>query len=768
MRRRTLTPRSLLLAGAMIVLPGVAVALCIAVVNTAITTNGIVVSPPVVHPPATCQGDAGWAGVVGQPFSPPDGVALGDAVKQPRIFLAAFGTPATKFYVGVHVPFDPQVDRNDRLTLYFDANNDNKLGLGDFALLYEVGPTTPIVAGQDCNQTPGQVQIYHHNGTNWGAPSLITPADGVTSMFSYDDDRPTSDPEKYIWELEIELDAATLGLAPAGFKIGAKLYPNEAEGSAGLGQTWMWPEHLTDVGDPSFYYPDDGNVTVAKLRQLELTACADLTIDDISATSPEGPENNNKFRRPLPGDWHGGVLPANLRNQFSASVRFFNPSDPTDVSPVPVANTGNVVFTIRPWGGGNFLGAQIMNTTTLSFTHLSQVLHVPTFGWPVNYTADYQPIEALMNASGHSCLKVELAGFPVNIDPAGDTKFRNLTYTTMSTRTDTFLVTTRTPELREARGEIEIILRAKWMNLPDNFASGWKYSVVNAAALGMTDLGNGYYRFVMAPGQERQVILQMSGGDMPVKPQQLTLDPKAGGTVLNPSDGLPPLTVPVKQGQVVSVVAQGQIRVLTDSLFNGANGRSDRERSKLRFLLGSRIYSGFDHIGAVIGSFDGFKSGFVVGADRSFVVPPGATQLSLAVNDAADEYANNRDGAFTLYLFITDPRGLPTEYTAPANPALGQPALLAPATSIPQLNVDLFRAVPLQPHASQPPPPPDARWLQPLSYVAYAVYQTHVKTPPPPGGCAPKTPAGAALLVGTSALGIILVRRRPGPRRRKK
>ncbi len=103
---------------------------------------------------------------------------------------------------------------------------------------------------------------------------------------------------------------------------------------------------------------------------------------------------------------------------------------------------------------------------------------------------------------------------------------------------------------------------------------------------------------------------------------------------------------------------------------------SNKERTNQSFLLSGKVYAPNEHIGAIVGSFDGFKTAFVVGADKSFIVPQGVTKLALAVNDVVGQFKNNRDGKFTLYVFISDPRTLPTQYMAPGNPALGQPVVL--------------------------------------------------------------------------------------------
>jgi len=758
-----------LVAAGMIGLPVVALAVCIATITRTINVNGIVVSP-IKMGSGACKGDSGWAGVVARQFFH---LGSGDPVDKPSLFLAGLGSPTLNtLYIGVHVPNDPDLRPQDQLTLYFDANNSQTLDNGDFALVYQVGGTgpnhlTPINSGESCDSVPASVLIYHYNN-GWG-PGTIPPASAVSSRFGFDFDT-NADPETNLWELEIGLDATSLGLA-APFRMGAKLFQHEFIASD-TWQIWTWPQSFSTDLDPYDVTPDaDATVSANSMSSIELGTCADVVIDDISSTDPLG--NSNKFYRPQPTDWVPSsmpgvqMLPANKRNQFHASVRFFNPSDLADASIVGVANTGTVQFTIRPWGAGvGFLGERRMRNEIISFTHLSQSLPL-SFEWPI-YDTSYTPIQDKMKASGHSCLHVELNGFLVNL-PSGDAQDRNLTYTTLSTRTDTFLVSSRSLQFRENTQTMEFLIWSKWQNLSSK-VTGWKYTISAADTLGgIKDLGNGYYSFLMPPRVDRLIAVSMSGGTMPVQSKQYPVGSQAGGAIANATDGGPPLRIPVKEGQTVTIVAEGRVRVLPDTLFNGANGRSNREYRNRRFLMDGSAYAPYDHIGAVIGSFNGKNQWFVIGTDAGFLVPSGATELSLAVNDLLGEYHDNT-GGFTVNVVITEPHSLPTQLLTPFNPALGQPVFANPGGDLPQLDIDVFDAVPIIARPGRPAPAPGSRLLIPATYVRYAVYATHPGeggggqpgggTGPSGGGCSPKGALGFGLFLGTGVLGIVVVRRR--------
>jgi hypothetical protein len=736
----------------MFALPAVALAVCVALVNSTMVVKGVIVSPNAGF--VGCQDDEGWRGVPGRTMVQVYGTPVGNPEEQPRIFLAGHGNPLDTFYVGIHVPYDPDLRRQDRLVLYFDADNTGTLTQGDFALLYEVGPDVTVASGEDCNKDPGYAAIYHYvpNTPNngWGDPSPSMA--GITSKVAYDYD--DADAENHLWEIEIGIDRASLGLNAAGFRVGAKLYPHE-EAVGDIWQTWIWPK-FTDVSDPYLYFPGDEVVDAGKLETVNFTNCADVVIDAISATAPDG--SNNVFRRPKSNEWVNGVLPVNLRNSFTASLRFYNPTEPTDHSALAALNSGTVDFTIRPWGGGNFLGERLMDSQPVSFDSLGEDSTVSVL-WPVNY-ADYQPIERdMLYAGGHACLRVNALNFAVNLDPASDVRYRNLTYTPLSKVVDTFMVSTRTPELREGTQSIAFLMRANWNNLP-RLAPGWTFRITSLDTLPFTNIANGYYKFSMKPQQDRRFQLEMNGGLMPIHMLKFTLDPRAGGVAALAGDGLAPLDIPVKEGQQITIVAQGRIRVLGDTLFNGANGRTDRESSHRPFLLRGSPVGPARHMGAVIGSFNKFRTSFFIGADRSFIVPKGATQLSVGINDIVGQFKDNRDGAFTLYVGVTEPHRLPTQYVDPGNLKMDQPALAEPAANLPRLDVDVFQSTAVRPPAGRSTGSAGGLLIRPFSYVSYAVYETHPRTTCGCGSCSGNQTLSLGGFFGSTALGLFLVRRR--------
>jgi hypothetical protein len=82
----------------------------------------------------------------------------------------------------------------------------------------------------------------------------------------------------------------------------------------------------------------------------------------------------------------------------------------------------------------------------------------------------------------------------------------------------------------------------------------------------------------------------------------------------------------------------------------GPEGRdfSRKLKGKGRFLLSGKAAGRF--AGALIGSFDAFKSSFVVGAEITITVPDGAEKLWLAINDLDGGYGDNRGRGFEVEL----------------------------------------------------------------------------------------------------------------------
>jgi hypothetical protein len=710
---------SLLVIGLVSVLTGSRVfGECLPLIVGSFTVNGIVVGKALGgggSPPGACTADAGWGGVRANVFEPVKGMP--DTHLSRMFFVGrAAGPNLDRIYVAIHVENDDGFDANDIATLYFDANNNGTFDAPDFALRVEMGPATPPV-NEACNQTANSVTFFRFSGGSW-VPQALPVATAVTVKTSYDYDTAMPDPEGRIWEMEMEIRPADLGMTmpvATGLRFGAKLYIDEPGNGT---RVLAFPAGLTTDDNPNATGPNDGAVTPAKLATLTVGTCGfDVQILSVDGVDHLG--NSGKFTR------YPNTIPSPLgesqRNKFKAQVLFTNPADSADVSAVAVPNTGTVSFGVRPWNG-DFTGNFPMGTQLTDFTALGQVKSVQV-SWPKNET-DYSPARALLAAANHVCLKVSLSGFATNLNEPGDVMNKNLYFTTASTVKDRFLI--QSPR-QEGPGGVNVYkLRARWANLPDKLinkdplkpVSGrWNYRFTNAAKIGLKDIGNGWYRIELKPNQQVWVDVEMTGGTMPVKVGQYKLSSRAGGLAATPPSGEPPLSIPVKPGMMVTVVANGLVNVSRDVKrfsANGPDGFVDREMSQREFLLNPKgAFAGWQNIGALIGSFDNFNTSFVVGGTRSFIVPDKVERLSLAINDVAGDYEDNTGKGFSLSVILTPPMFLPTRLASPGNPGNGLPVLAAPGVNLPQFHVDVLQFEERN------------KLLRPAGYVSYAVYNTH-------------------------------------------
>ena len=140
-----------------------------------------------------------------------------------------------------------------------------------------------------------------------------------------------------------------------------------------------------------------------------------------------------------------------------------------------------------------------------------------------------------------------------------------------------------------------------------------------------------------------------------VPKQIVKLPPTAGGTAVLPLSkrtGTAPVTVAVKPGARMHLTAFGQVDIDGRGPLPscGPEGRNFTKtlQGKKRFLLSGK--SAGRYACALIGSFDAFKSSFVVGSETTFTVPDRMEKLWLAVNDLDGGYADNRGGGFVVEL----------------------------------------------------------------------------------------------------------------------
>ena len=580
---------------------------------------------------------------------------------------------------------------------------------------------------ESCNKAMVSPQFqpptfYRFSGGSWVSQGLPPAAIDAKVAWDYQTTLP-GDAESGIWELEIGIDLTAGGLESAHLRgrrrdqCGSQAYVNESLGGAGATIVYRWPTGLTTDDNPSHVNPNQGAVTVATLEPLNIGgSCGeDVKIDSISGTDAKGAAGH--FTRYQHSDFDAsGNLPSGKRNKFTAQVSFGNPGGGPIISVLP--NNGQVSFEIRPWNGG-FLGTYPMGTANVTFNRLNDMALSVPLEWPLN-EAQYNVAKADLNASGHTCLFVHLNGFNVNSNPANDNAGpQNLTYTTLSTVRDSFLVSARGLE-KSSSGPIEYVLRPRWRNVPSGAISPkpkkgfWSYRFLTAKQLKLKDLGKGYYSMLLYPGQERRVDIELTGGKMPAQVSHWTLSPQAGGVLLSPAGGQPPLEIPVKEGQIMTIIAQGLISVDPQRFPpNGPNGFALREPERGFLLSSSNFVAASQAVGAVIGSFDKFRTAFVVGSDTTFAVPAKATRLFLAINDQAGAYTNNTGQGFTINLVVSDPVFVPTRLASLPNQVPGAPARLRAGSNLPELDIDVMML------------DRKLRQLRPTGYVAYGIYDSH-------------------------------------------
>lgn len=704
----------------------------------------------------SCTGDQGWQGVVGRGFT----VFGMPGTQNAWAFVAGRqggGGSLSKIYIGIHVEGNAELNDADRVLLYFDGNNSGAFDDGDFAFFFKVGPAATVSGVEDCNKDPDAPTptIYKFQGGTWIADT--PPGGSIVAKVAYDFNNVVpSDPENEIWELEVALDVAALNAAGltlnapnegGAFRMGAKLFVNDP--GAGGTTVWRWPSAASSESNPAADTPNlDPTVTAANLEPISFGNCGDVIIESISSEAPNtsGGYEPNKFRVLNPGDFTGGgVVPVDKQTKFHARLRF-----QTTPMGAPAAigapNTGNGIFSLMPWGTNGSLIEVIARNQSESFNQINVIKDID-FNWPLNQT-QYNQANGFFNSqqSGHTCMKLKLQGFPVNINEPGDQTQRNLTYIRTSTVKENFMITAEkcnktaagAPN-KECSGKQEFIIQTRWANLerklqcPPNPTYAqlqkceqqlrWTYVFPTATALGMKHLGNGYYRVVLKEGQTLKVPVTIIGGLMPQPPQKFKISPRAGGKAASPGSGEAPVDVSVKPGQVLTLISTGMVNLggILKGRNAGPDGFGNREftQKERQFLLRLGILTPSEHIGALIGSFDGFRTSFVIGAQSSLIVPDGADTLSLAVNDLAGEFDDNTGDGFEANILIGDLVSLPTRVGLAGNPAFGLPGVVAAGANLPQLQIDAYRRVPTKRRRIAA--------LRPAGFAVYAVFESHAR-----------------------------------------
>ena len=259
-----------------------------------------------------------------------------------------------------------------------------------------------------------------------------------------------------------------------------------------------------------------------------------------------------------------------------------------------------------------------------------------------------------------------------------------------------------------------------------------RWQVINAREIGIEPLPNepGWYQVPIRQGEVKRMRIAFTGRPLPYRTNTQSL-PMA----LDSATGRPrATTVPVQAGQIVTVLAFGDVDPdgpdgpLPASSASGIVRRDAVTRTLAtnvaapRYLLNNARYVPSQWVGTLIGSFDNFRTTFVVGTNASLAVPRGAQQLSLAVNGVASDY-QRATGAFTLKSIVTQGPSVPTAIPVGFDTPFDNPYTIGPWWVLTATHMFTFYEQPLVNAQTQQ----TVMARAPLGQVHMSIYESHLQ-----------------------------------------
>lgn len=731
---------------------------CIKEVASAPVIDGVVASG---LPSTGCTPDAVWGGVSPGEFQP------GASVPQAHLYLA-FHPGTSTLAAGITVHGDEDLSDQDYVSLFFDADNNNTWNEGDFVVRVQVGvPASKIESGIACDQATGNVSYFEHTGEGWVE---VSPPATIQARVAYDFDT-GADPDDKLWNLEVGLSvgpgAFDLQTTTPFFGIGGYVFVDDGRQQAPqLGTVRKWPgsitasPQITDI-DPAFSEPDADELANASLAET----CFDV---NFSASDPW--KINNEAAQAF--DEH---IDRDAVNTFTVTFFFDGPGD----TPSPMPNVGTVRLRLRPYGTLATTGtaydwedvvevdAETMNADkSVSFTfdfantpaswsdfgtinficatmfledfdrddddtnnslnvnhnEFTTSLYTQSIFLSADGVPDLGPgerttllLRATTNnaAPGASLFDLDGAALPVGGTPgAGNTVLAGLIFTLL------FLVAVRYRHSRRVVWTASVVLLlgvSTTCHVIRQQDTGWSFA--NARDLGLRPVAGqpGWYTLPIREGEVRRLEVDFEDMRLPYETRTMRLEP-AG----DEQEGM--LRLRVEPGQVIGLFASGAVDL------DGPDGRLRptsangvvQQRTRQRFRLPEGHYRPNEHAGALIGSFDGFRTGFPVGRSSTLIVPEQATTLSLAVNLPLDQL-EAVTGAFDIAVIERPPLQVPTFPTVGGDGTFAAPLRVNSWDVLTSLNVyTFFETTQLDDEGRVV-----SRTRHPLGFAHQTVFDTH-------------------------------------------
>jgi hypothetical protein len=191
-----------------------------------------------------------------------------------------------------------------------------------------------------------------------------------------------------------------------------------------------------------------------------------------------------------------------------------------------------------------------------------------------------------------------------------------------------------------------------------------RWEVKNADEIGLKPVKGepDLYEMPIKYEEAKRIQVLFTGMQLPYKTTKQTFSPVGQSGANNV------LRLPVKPGQVVSLISFGQIDL------DGPNGplppvsptgmvvpatAAGKNPAAGPYLLSEGYYSPNEQAGALIGSFDNFETSFVLGRSASIQVPANAGELSVSVNAQRGTFAAIT-GNYEINWIVTEAPSSPT------------------------------------------------------------------------------------------------------------
>lgn len=757
--RRALWTTAALLVGAL-ALPRETQAQAKACARTATGTwavTGVVAAGQVL---GACSANANWSRVVPLNMTPAS-APTGNATATGAIAFTRFND---HLFVGITINEDQDLSDLDRVVLVFDKENDGVANNGDFFLRIDIGPATPITSGANASQAACQFAATVHyyaydNGAFTEQASNVASATIAKAAYDYDT---SGDPETHLWNLELDMPLNRtingtvfypLSTSGSFFAMGAYAFLDQGHQQTGeTGNVLRWPQGMQERQISEW----DQNAPAWNPNEL-----ADINLSDVcfnvtlAASLEPTPWTINNAVAP---DGSAHLNPANQDNSFR--VTFFYQGPGTAAANGP--NSGQVRVTVMSFNGSGFDPAWQPAAKTVTMDqfnkHYTADFFAPagtfpsTMQWACsdlfleNFTIDDDKTAAdnhihinhnyIHTSEYTQLISVSTTGIPgltsgqtthlvFNFDATNDpSKMHGVGMFDGIRPTGTSLVLIvvgaltiaaaatlrrRRPVATALAGAGLIVIAAGCHRIEGGGGAkigNDRWQIENAPALGIVPITNkpGWYRMPIRQGEVKTLEVHFADAPLPYK---TTVEHLAFHSDSAPNT----LRVPVQAGHVISIVANGLIDVdgkdgpvkpINPAGFSRENTNPGvRARAAAPgYLLSAAHAIPEQNVGSLIGSFDGFKTSFVIGTNRSIAVPTGAEQLTLAINALRADYRAG-DGDYEINVIDTPGPHVPTSTSVAFDTPFDQPWFLPIWEVLTAMTVQTFYEVPVVNHQTK-------------------------------------------------------------------